>query len=168
MWFLHNGVILTKDNLASRRWQGCKKCCFCYQEETIQHLFQVCPFATLVWWIKLLIYHSQLAWRICLVTGWGEFPLHLRHKYVLVFVIYYRHYGIAVMNSSWTNTNFQNFLQVIYRATNFCAWSTLLRVEDSGFMDFGCNRLEMVARDFFNRVGWRSNDRIGDWVIVSC
>lgn len=49
MWFLHNGVILTTDNLASRRWQGCKKCCFCYQEETVQHLFQACPFETLVW-----------------------------------------------------------------------------------------------------------------------
>lgn len=39
MWFLHKGVILTKDNLAKRRWQGCKKCCFCDQEETIHHLF---------------------------------------------------------------------------------------------------------------------------------
>jgi hypothetical protein len=35
MWFLHKGVILTKDNLIKRNWHGCTKCCFCDQEETI-------------------------------------------------------------------------------------------------------------------------------------
>jgi hypothetical protein len=29
MWFLYNKVILTKDNLAKRRWTGCTKCVFC-------------------------------------------------------------------------------------------------------------------------------------------
>ena len=39
MWFVHKGVILTKDNLAKGRWAGSKRCCFCNQEETIQHFF---------------------------------------------------------------------------------------------------------------------------------
>lgn len=29
LWFLNNGVTLTKDNLAKRMWQGDTKCCFC-------------------------------------------------------------------------------------------------------------------------------------------
>ena len=28
MWFLHKNVLLTKDNLAKRKWQGCTKCFF--------------------------------------------------------------------------------------------------------------------------------------------
>jgi hypothetical protein len=39
MWYLQRGVILTKDNLAKRSWQGSKVCCFCHKDETIQHLF---------------------------------------------------------------------------------------------------------------------------------
>jgi hypothetical protein len=49
MWFLQNGVMLTKDNLVKRRWKGCTKCGFCTQQETIQHLFFDCPMARLVW-----------------------------------------------------------------------------------------------------------------------
>jgi hypothetical protein len=39
MWFLNRKEILTKDNLAKRNWNGCKKCAFCDEEETIEHLF---------------------------------------------------------------------------------------------------------------------------------
>ena len=49
MWFLHRKVILTKDNLKKRNWNGCNKCCFSDQDETIQHLFIECPFAKVVW-----------------------------------------------------------------------------------------------------------------------
>jgi hypothetical protein len=47
MWFLHNKVLLTKDNLAKRNWKGCTKCCFCGAEETIEHLFIACPLSKL-------------------------------------------------------------------------------------------------------------------------
>ena len=40
-WFLMRKEILTKDNLAKRNWDGSKKCCFCDQDETIQHLFKI-------------------------------------------------------------------------------------------------------------------------------
>ena len=39
LWFLKRGVTLTKDNLAKRNWQGNQQCCFCHENETIQHLF---------------------------------------------------------------------------------------------------------------------------------
>jgi hypothetical protein len=31
MWFLYKKLILTKDKLAKRKWNGWKKCVFCYQ-----------------------------------------------------------------------------------------------------------------------------------------
>jgi hypothetical protein len=47
LWYLRKGVVLTKDNLVKRHWKGCTKCCFCAEQETIQHLFFDCPIARL-------------------------------------------------------------------------------------------------------------------------
>jgi hypothetical protein len=49
MWFLYKKVVLTKDNLAKRHWNGCTKCVFCSSWETIDHLFISCLFSRLVW-----------------------------------------------------------------------------------------------------------------------
>jgi hypothetical protein len=49
LWYLYKGVILTKDNLARRHWQGDRKSCFCSSQESIQHLFFACHFAKFVW-----------------------------------------------------------------------------------------------------------------------
>jgi hypothetical protein len=51
LWYVKNGVILTKDNLAKSQWKGCIDCCFCSEYETIQHLFFYCPMARLMWCI---------------------------------------------------------------------------------------------------------------------
>ena len=49
MWYLKRDVILTKDNLARRNWNGNKLCCFCSNDETIQHLFIDCHVAKFLW-----------------------------------------------------------------------------------------------------------------------
>lgn len=49
LWYLKEGVILTKDNLAKRRWKGSLRCCFCRSHEIIQHLFFDCPMVRYVW-----------------------------------------------------------------------------------------------------------------------
>jgi hypothetical protein len=57
MLFLNKKVILTKNNLKKRNWQGCSKCCFCDQDETIQHLFFSCPFVKIVWRIVYMTFN---------------------------------------------------------------------------------------------------------------
>ena len=47
-WYLRRGVILTKDNLAKRNWNGSKKCVFCHKDETIKRFFE-CKFASSIW-----------------------------------------------------------------------------------------------------------------------
>jgi hypothetical protein len=37
-WYLHMGVILTKDKLAKQHWHGSKKFIFYHHDETIKHL----------------------------------------------------------------------------------------------------------------------------------
>jgi hypothetical protein len=49
MWFLYKKVLLTKYNLAKRRWKGCTKCIFCGSNETIDHLFITCAFFRFIW-----------------------------------------------------------------------------------------------------------------------
>jgi hypothetical protein len=39
MWFFHRKVILTKDNLLERNWNGNTSCCLCDKNETIQYFF---------------------------------------------------------------------------------------------------------------------------------
>jgi hypothetical protein len=48
-WYLHRGVIHTKDSLAKSNWQGSKKCPFCHHNETIKHLFFQYYFASFIW-----------------------------------------------------------------------------------------------------------------------
>ncbi|WVZ62946.1 hypothetical protein U9M48_012634, partial [Paspalum notatum var. saurae] len=45
LWYLRKGVILTKDNLAKRNWQGSLTCASCHKDETITHLFFECRLA---------------------------------------------------------------------------------------------------------------------------
>ncbi|WVZ64632.1 LOW QUALITY PROTEIN: hypothetical protein U9M48_014126 [Paspalum notatum var. saurae] len=49
LWYLRKGVLLTKDNLAKRKWVGNKSCIFCHNDETIGHLFFEYRFARTVW-----------------------------------------------------------------------------------------------------------------------
>jgi hypothetical protein len=42
-------VILTKDNLVKRNWQGCTKYVFCHEEEKIKHILFNCRVARSIW-----------------------------------------------------------------------------------------------------------------------
>ena len=42
LWLMSNDVVLTKDNLLKRKWQGDPTCVFCECDETIPHLFFGC------------------------------------------------------------------------------------------------------------------------------
>ncbi|WVZ49884.1 hypothetical protein U9M48_001207 [Paspalum notatum var. saurae] len=51
MWYVKRGVLLTKDNLARRNWNGYQGCCFLI---IIQHLFFDCLLAKFVWRIAFM------------------------------------------------------------------------------------------------------------------
>ena len=54
MWYVKRGVLLTKDNLARRNWNGYQGCCFCNSNESIQHLFFDCHLAKFIWRIVFM------------------------------------------------------------------------------------------------------------------
>jgi hypothetical protein len=57
VWFRNIKVLFTKDTLAKRNWNGCKKRWFCDSKETNDHLFLSCPFAHFVWHIVQFTYN---------------------------------------------------------------------------------------------------------------
>ncbi|WVZ67862.1 hypothetical protein U9M48_016884 [Paspalum notatum var. saurae] len=73
VWFLMKGVILTKDNLKKRNWNGDDGCCFCNKKETIQHLFFDCHVARFVWRIFEVAFGLKPPSNVtCLVGTWFE------------------------------------------------------------------------------------------------
>jgi hypothetical protein len=69
MWFLSNKVLLTKYNLAKRKWNGCQKCYFCDSTEIVNHLFIDCPFAKIIWRIVYFAYHIPPPTNITSIFG---------------------------------------------------------------------------------------------------
>jgi hypothetical protein len=73
IWYLRKGVVLTKNNLAKRRWKGSLKCCYCNMDESIQHLFFNCPYARLVWKIIQVSFNiSPLLNMHHMFNGWVQ------------------------------------------------------------------------------------------------
>jgi hypothetical protein len=165
MWFLHRKIFLTKDNLAKQKWLRCKKCAFCDQDESIEHLFIRCTFAKLVWRVVHFTFYIPPPTNIKNLFGnW----LNGLDKQIKLRV----HIGVcALMWAIWNcrndvifnkSTNAQ-FLQVVNKATYWLnAWSLLLPEGQRAYMDTGCSRLMAVVRAIFNQGGWRLSNRIQD------
>jgi hypothetical protein len=49
MWHVYKGVVLTKDNISKRNWNGSNQCSFCCNDGSIRHLFFDCLYARFVW-----------------------------------------------------------------------------------------------------------------------
>jgi mannosylglycoprotein endo-beta-mannosidase len=163
MWFLHRKVILTKDNLARRNWQGPKTCCFCDQDETIQHLFFQCPFAKVIWRIVHMAFGVSAPKNITNIFGNWLQGVDKRVKSQLRVGISALLWAMWHVRNDLTFNKTKNvsFLQVIALATHWTrSWLCLQPVAQRQDMDFGCNRLETVARDLFSRCGWQLDRRL--------
>jgi hypothetical protein len=163
MWFLHHKVILTKDNLAKRNWEGSKTCVFCDKDESIQHLFFECPLAKTVWRIIFLAFSISPPSNI--TNLFGNWLSGIAKKDLIQI-------RVGVCAIVWAIWNVRNdfifnkqkphsFLQVIPLAIHWIrTWSYIQAEEQRAAMESGCNRLETVARDFYSRFGWRLDHRI--------
>jgi len=172
LWYLRRGVILTKDNLARRNWQGSQKCCFCHENETIQHLFFDCRLSKMVWSMVHAAWGIRRPSSVAnLFGGWlNGIPKQFKN---LILV------GAAALCwSVWLCRNaavFENkhssFLQVLYRTTHWLrTWATLQQPTSQEALVAASRFLEQVAKDIFSQAhGWRSSHRIDNhWRLVLC
>ena len=163
MWYLQRGVVLTKDNLARRNWQGSKKCCFCTHDETIRHLFFQCNFSRSTW--SVIQIASSLYPPTSVANIFGHWLDGISNMYKTLI----RVGAYALLWSLWLCRNDFVFkgrnaspLQVIFRCTQLLSmWSMLQRPEDQPLFKAVCMRLEQVAMEVFTQHGWQHNLRIG-------
>jgi hypothetical protein len=121
MWFLHKRVILTKDNLKKRNWQGCSKCCFCDQDETIQHLFFACPFAKILWRIIYMTFNIPAPSNVTNLFGnWlnGVQKKDKGHIRVGVCALFWAIWNVR-NDFIFNKKSFPSFLQVIPLVTHW-------------------------------------------------
>jgi hypothetical protein len=158
-WYLRRGIILTKDNLVKRNWQGSKKCVFCHHDETINHLFFKCQFARYVWSITQI--GSTLYPPRSVAHLFGSWLNGVERR----FKTFIRVGAIAIIWSLWLCRNDKVFndknsslMQVIYRSTaTLRLWSPLQRLEDRDLCMEVSTRLENTAKEFIFQHGWQHN-----------
>jgi len=163
MWYLYKGVILTKDNLVRRQWQGDRKCCFCSSNESIQHLLLDCHFAKFMWRTIHVSFNLMPPTSVHnLFTGWLEGINRKLKSQILVgasticWVIWLTRNGIA-----FDKTIAPSYLQVIFRGTYWTrSWSLLQKEEDRHLIKMGCTTIEIIAMEVFTRNGRRFSNRV--------
>ena len=163
MWFLHKQVILTKDNLTKRNWTGPTRCSFCDRGETIKHLFLDCPLARVLWRTIHIAFNISPPNSVNTLFGtWFNrvepgLARHIRVGVCALMWVLWNCRNDLVFNRT-TNIH---FLQVIFRAMVLIrSWSLLTSTEARKRLVTGSTRRKTVARDIFNRFGWRSCNRI--------
>jgi hypothetical protein len=95
MWFISKKVLLTRDNLAKRNWNGNTKCSFCDAEKSVEHLFIFCSFARLIWPVIFAAYNIPPPSNVTNMFGnWlnGTDKL-IKLGFVLVFRFYVGQFG---------------------------------------------------------------------------
>jgi hypothetical protein len=164
LWYLRKGVVLTKDNLAKRKWKGGVECCVCGQYETIQYLFFDCPIAMRVWsTVSITFFDIKKPRSMNDIFGaWIKSFSVKQRKHVLLGVA-------AVCWAIWLSRNdsvFQrskpcSYLQVIFKSAFWIrSWSILTKEEERRCLLVGSRCLETAALEMFNKFGRNSLRRI--------
>jgi len=164
MWYLNRGVILTKDNLARWNWNGNKQCCFCFSDETIQHLFIDCHVAKFLWRAVQFAFDLNPPRSIThLFSNWLRGVGTKLKRQLLVG-------ASALCWAIWLNRNevvfnrtTPNSMQVIFRGTYWRrSWSLLSKEEERSNLKINCRKLEITVMELFNKFGWKFSNRIQD------
>ena len=165
LWYLGRGVILTKENLAKRGWTGSMKCCFCNQNETIQHIFFDCYLIRNIWRIIYFAFNIERPININhIIENWATNKGIAHRKKLLI--------GVAAMFwSIWLCRNdvafnfkpIPSILQVLFRGMYWLRlWRLLQKQEAHQEILVVCQSLEMVAMEILAKHGWSSNARLKD------
>jgi hypothetical protein len=163
-WYLRRGVILTKDNLAKRNWNGNKKCVFCSREETIQHLFFDCHVAKFIWRVVSLTFGLGVPTSIMDLYSLWLLNVSARTRSKILVG------ATAICWAIWLTRNdvvfdkspIKSYMQVLFRGTYWCRFWALLqkREEDANEMKAACRMLETSVMQIFAQYGWQFSNRI--------
>ena len=164
MWYLLKGVVLTKDNLAKRNWQGSSKCGFCNLDETNQHLFIDCHVAHFMWRLISICFGLPGPRSVKHFFGNWLMGVDLNTKNLIITGVSALCWAIWISRNDLVFNRAQMFtyLQVLFRGTHWLRlWAQLQRSDDSAdLLRRACRHLETMAMHFFAYRGWRFSNRI--------
>jgi hypothetical protein len=164
LWYLRRGIILTKDNLAKRNWQGSLICVFCHKEETINHLLFECRLAHSVWSVFRFATGINQPQNVNHMFGdWLHgFNSGIQIVFLLGATVICWALWICRNDLVFEEKTFFSPLQVIHLAAQrLTSWAILQRVEVRPLVAVGSRLLVRTAMAVFSRAhGWRSSLRI--------
>jgi hypothetical protein len=159
-------VILTKDNLARRNWNGDKQCCFCHYPETILlHLFLECAYAKFLWRAVHFLFGISPPRDINdLFIRWSKVA-NKKHNSLLLTAASALCWAIWITRNKvvFDKCGLKSFLQVLFRGTHWLRqWVRLQRHGDlrDQLILIG-QHLETSAMQFFSSTSWLSTSHIG-------
>jgi hypothetical protein len=133
LWYLKLGVILTKDNLVKRKWQGCTKCSFGCANESIEHLFLECHMARFIWNSAYITFGIWPPTSVSNLFGsWlSNFSLKLRNQILIGAPALCWAIWLSRNDVVFKRTKPNSFVQVISRGTHWTrCWSLLSKEEE--------------------------------------
>ena len=150
---LKRGVILTKDNLIRRNWNGNKLCCFCSSDETIQHLFIDCHVAKFLW--RVVQYAFDLSPSQSITHLFGNWLRRVRTKLkrklptgasALCWTIWLSRNDMVFDRSST-----KIYMQVLHRGTHWLwFWARLQRCDEAKEeLQEACRTMEVLVMQIF-------------------
>ena len=164
LWYLVKGIILTKDNLIKRNWNGNKKCGFCNTDESIQHLFIECHVARHMWRLFHFCFGMSAPRSVRHIFSTWITGIDLKTKRLVITGVSVFCWAIWISRNDLVFNNVSSFtyLQVLFRGTHWLRlWAQLQKDEADGVLIKNvCRRLESVAMQFCVNFGWRFSNRI--------
>jgi hypothetical protein len=121
LWYLKRDVILTKDNLGRRNWNGDTRCSFCHSPESIHHLFSECFYAKFLWRAVHLMFGISPPLSLDdLFVNWSKMGGNIHNSLILMA-------ASALCSTIWITRNEvvfdkcrpKTFLQVLFRGTHW-------------------------------------------------
>ena len=151
MWLVEKNSILTRDNLTRRGWHGDKRCNFCLENESVNHLFFDCSMARYVWSLVAYVVGTD-----CRPCSFDQFWLWAKQFFSLSENFLY--VGLAAICwAIWRMRNKIHFdkkvvrspTEIICLASSFMSfWAELQSEEDKSQLEAGAEDLKKVALSF--------------------
>jgi hypothetical protein len=164
VWYMYMEVVLTKDNLAKRNWDGSKQCSFCLRDESIQHLFFNCHYARFLWGLTYFTFNIPPPSNVEHMFGsWtNRVGGKLKRQLLAGASAFCWAIWLSRNDVVFDKTPIKSFMQVLYRGTYWLRfWSQLERNDqDKEMIIQACRKLETVAMQIYVDHGWRFSNRI--------
>jgi hypothetical protein len=115
------GGSFNENNLAKRNWNGGKQCCFCHDNETINHLFFECHYAKFMWGLLYLAFNivPPQSVRHMFGTWLNQFGEKLKRQALVGASVFCWAIWLSRNDVIFNKSPIKSFIQVLYRGTHW-------------------------------------------------